>query len=537
MLCGVGLLSQAGNELHNHNTLETEVEGVFTVKDAEFHSFIQERMRRMLALSRYLERLPLDQCCLTRPLLGDVLSQCSQLAELFDAFGALNNRQWHYMRHLMSAGRLFSQVGYLLLHVSHSFAAYKLLPAGLDAIGTTDKAIRFNSNILLCLASEVVREGLRLKLVLPDVLPPVADFVEVLPPGRLPHDCPIRKNGSPARIVVNLATAFLNLASESDVLHAASAVERKDYIKLVPDPVSEETLRILEQKFHNLQSLYDTYVSDTDTEQLDPDLPFLRGHISLIFHLLESATLLTHYYERHLRVCHSEKTRHPLVDPQMLLEQLLDYQIAFSSEYLKNAVSLCQKMLCRYAKTVTVSVPVPKYRGFHVRPSTLVAKICLHYGSEVKMQIGEESYDARAPLDIFRANEYINAVKRRKLADELSTMNFRPPQNGENLTEAVRQIVYALAYKQKLVIYEHPLPVRDISAGEVAEQLFQQLVLNEIARLLAMGKLDIESSLQVIFTGDERVLHDLQVLAEHGYGEDDFGNNVPLPAELAYLRR
>lgn len=479
----------------------------------------------------------MDRCTLTRPLLGEMLSHCSQLVELLDSFGARNNRHWHYLRHLMSAGKLFSQVGYLLLHVRHSLAAYKLLPAGLDVEGATLRAIQFNSNVLLCLASEVVREALRLKLALPEALPLDHSFSEDLPPGRLPHDCPIRKNGSPGKVVVNLATAFLNLAAESDLLHATAGVQRKDYIALVPDTLSEEAIRILEHKFHNLQSLYDTYVSDTDTEQLDPDLPFLRGHVSLIFHLLESATHISHYYERHLRVCHSEKNKHPLVDPQALLELLVEYQIAFCSEYLKNAVSLCQRMLGRYATTGTVAVPVPKYRGFHVRPSTLVAKICLHYGSEVQMKIGEETYDARAPLDIFRANEYINAVKRRRLAEELGGMTIRPPQEGENLTEAVRQIVYALAYKQKVVIYEHPLPVRQMQGSEGAEQLFQQLVLNEIARLLAMGKLDIESSLCVEFSGDERVLKDLRVLAEHGYGEDDFGNNVPLPAELGYLRR
>lgn len=509
---------------------------VNTVKPAEFHQFIQDRMTRLLALSRYLERQPLD-CLMTRPLLGEVLSQCTQLVEVFDSFGARNNRQWHYMRHLMSAGKLFSHVGYMLLHVRHSFAAYKLLPAGVDVAAATARALQFNSNIILCLASEVVREAQRLRLTLPEALPLDQEYSEKLPPGRLPHDCQIRKNGSPGRIVVSLATAFLNLAAEADVLHAPAGVARKEYITLVPDVVSEEALRILEQKFHNLQSLYDTYVSDTDTEQLDPDLPFLRGHVSLIFHLLESATHLSHYYERHLQVFHSEKSKHPLVDPQALLEQLVEYQIAFCSEYLRNAVSLCQRMLGRYATTGAITVPVPKYRGFHVRPSTLVAKICLHYGSEVRMQIGEETYDARAPLDIFRANEYINAVKRRRLAEELGTMVLRSPTEGENITEAVRQIVYALAYKQKVVIYEHPLPVREVNATEVADQLFQQLVLNEIARLLAMGKLDIESSLTVTFTGDERVLKDLQILAKQGYGEDDFGNNVPLPPELSYLRR
>lgn len=502
-----------------------------------FQEMMQLRCRRLLALARYLERLPLDSSGLTRPLLGQILSQCSLLVELLDSYGARNNKQWRYLRHLTSAGKLFSHVGYIHLHVQHSLGVYKLLTADQDINAATNDAVRFNNNILLCLASEIVREAIKLKLTLPKALPESSEFSEDLPAGRLPNDSVTVKTSSPERIVANLATAFLNLAAESEVLHSFCGLEKREYQRLVPDPISEESLRLLEQKFHNLQSLYDTYVSDTDTELIDPDLKYLRGHISLIFHLLESATHLCHYYERHLRVCKSENALHPLVDPGALLDMLVEYQISFCSQYLRNAVSLCHTMLSRYAKTGEVTVPVPKYRGFHVRPSTLVAKICLHYGSDVKMYIGDESYDAAAPLDLFRANEYINAVKRRRLAEELDKMNIRAPKEGEDYSEALRLIVYALAYHQKVVIYEHPLPIRQVNATEVAEQLFQQLVLNEIARLLAMGKLDIESSLQVTFVGDERVLHDLEILANNGYGEDDFGNNIPLPTELSYLRR
>ncbi len=59
----------------------------------------------------------------------------------------------------------------------------------------------------------------------------------------------------------------------------------------------------------------------------------------------------------------------------------------------------------------------------------------------------------------------------------------------------------------------------------------------EIAHLQASGQLDIRTDLTVAFVGDRRVLADLDILARHGYGEDAFGNNVVLPAELSYLKR
>jgi hypothetical protein len=34
-----------------------------------------------------------------------------------------------------------------------------------------------------------------------------------------------------------------------------------------------------------------------------------------------------------------------------------------------------------------------------------------------------------------------------------------------------------------------------------------------------------------------RVLEDIRTLAENGYGEDKFGNNIVLPKNLSYLKR
>ena len=52
-----------------------------------------------------------------------------------------------------------------------------------------------------------------------------------------------------------------------------------------------------------------------------------------------------------------------------------------------------------------------------------------------------------------------------------------------------------------------------------------------------MGKIDIGIDVTAQFVGDKRVLSDIQALAQCGYGEDNYGNNVPLPKQLAFLRR
>ena len=99
----------------------------------------------------------------------------------------------------------------------------------------------------------------------------------------------------------------------------------------------------------------------------------------------------------------------------------------------------------------------------------------------------------------------------------------------------MRNVVLALATKGKLILYEQPLELPDRLCP--TEGTLLEKVTSETGRLLALGKIDIGTDITAEFTGDKRVLADIQLLAKHGYGEDNFGNNIALPEELAYLRR
>jgi hypothetical protein len=87
----------------------------------------------------------------------------------------------------------------------------------------------------------------------------------------------------------------------------------------------------------------------------------------------------------------------------------------------------------------------------------------------------------------------------------------------------------------KVIIYEQPLRLDELTLASDAALIEQ--VTDEIAKLLAMGTIDIVTDMKVAFIGDKRVLEDIRLLAEAGYGEDSFGNNIPLPEQLKYLRQ
>ena len=506
--------------------------------DKMFRELMAKRALTFLGLVKHISQCKSTKDVMIRPLIGALLSQSTQIEEFLDSYGAGSNCEWCAFRSLTAAIKHFSDVSYELLHIRYSLPAYCLLPIEQDFAKATEETLEFTVNVLQQAAKQMLTKAEQLGLPVPSQRLREESYAEELPPGCLEHHCQTRKIEAVAETVTLLTTAFLNLAVDSKDVRAASRVKPEKFASYVRDSVSEKKLRTLELRFHNLQSLYDTYVSGTEAAQLDTDLPVLRGHISVVFHLLRTATLFVHHYERHVnkQLCNSPSRHELVVKADVLLDVLMRYSVTHISLYIGCAEHLCHEMLNRYAEIGEIEVPVPPYRGFHVRPSTLIAKLVLHYGSEVQMELDDEVYDASSPLGLFRANEKINAQKRRWLAEEIVRLKLDQKQDNESdFNAVVRKLVLMLAGRSKLILYEQPLQLLEEPARK--EGTLLEKVVDEMARLLAMGKIDVDVKLKAKFIGDKRVLADIKLLAESGYGEDKFGNNVPLPEKLPYLRR
>ncbi len=531
-----------------------------SLSDKSFCSFLNRRIAELMALAVYIGKQTSSKNCFTRPLIADLLSESTKIEELLDTYGVKRNKRWYPLRQVIAPIKLFSNVSYILLHVLHFLPNYNLLPIEQDFRAATKKALDFLCAVLIESTKALLAEAGKLDIKIPEEVPAVESFSEQLLNGHLVVDRPSQKVASPEETVVYLATAFLNLSEESKFIHIVHEKKVDNYADWIPEPISEERVRNLEEKFHNLQSLYDTHISDSNVETLDADLPVLRGHITVIYHLLETATAFSHYCERHVLSFSSNKHRgRPLlVNPQGLLDVLMNYSLDYTSIYISSTRSLCHEMLKRYAIQGRVIVTTPRYRGFHVRPSTLVAKIVNHYGSAIQMNLGGEIYNAGVTLDLFRANEKINASKKRWLAEEVYNLSQQSqpqkiewgdnskageqkpakPGDAEDRTTMKRLIqntIQALFLQNKLILYDRNLPLDDIKP--LADETAGEYVTRALIQLLTMGKIDVVMDISVTFTGDKRVLEDIKLLAENGYGEDDYGNNLPLPGKLSYLRK
>ena len=415
------------SQQQGHVTMNTSL-----VNEQDFHRLVEKRASMLLTLADYLSGCENPRAALTRPLLGEFLSQSMQFEELLDTYDAGKNCLWCNIRSLTATIKLFSDASYELMHIQHRASTYRLMTVEQDFAAATEEALQYAGGILVQACKEMLHRAAERNLKITRKAEIADIYEEYLLPGRLAHNCGARHADTVAGTVALLATAFLNMASESEDVRAASRARPEEYAARAMGAFSEERLRSLEFQFHNLQSQYDTYVSGTKAERTDTDLPVLRGHVSVVFHLLRIGTLFAHYYERHTDKKHCAHPPHTasMVEPGPLLSVLMSYSVTYIDLYIGRAVSLCQDMLKRYAEVGRIDVSVPKYRGFHVRPSTLVSKLVLHYGSRIQMLLGDEVYDASSSLDLFRANEKINAQKRRWLAREIVRLNLVPDQGG-----------------------------------------------------------------------------------------------------------
>lgn len=509
------------------------------ISSDDFCNFISGKTLTLLIMSTYIIKHGTEKVALSRPYFGRIHLESAKLEELLDAYGAKNNKKWHTFRKTIATVKCFSNVIYIILHIRHSILSYNLLEIEGDFFKATDDVLNTLYATVVNNAIDLVHSAYDCGIAKPTI-EEKRTYDENLPSGKLLNDRKRRKADDPEKNIVYLATKFLNFSEEIHQLEIFKKIDKADYASCFPEIINEEKVRWLENKFHSLQSFYDTHISDSNLESIDTNLPILRGHASVIYHLLEVGTELAHYYERHLSsLLKSNDTKLKLpITQEALLSIIIDYIISFTDQYLKAFHDLSKNILKQYAEEGKVEVNIPNYRGFHVRPSTLVSRIVNHYGSNVYMEFDKEKFDAAKPLELFRINEKINAIKRKNIAKKISTLQVVKKCSKikcDDYKKILQQIFIELLEEKSLILYESNFSFDDISFDQ--NETLLELANKAIARYLALGRIDITNNLKVVFTGDKRVLEDLKVLAENGYGEDNFGNNIFLPKILSYLKR
>ena len=514
------------------------------ISEKEFIAIFRKQTTEILKICAYLKEKSDQDFLYTKRFYGTITTQSRILEDFLDDYGAKNNRTWIFFRELIASARYMGFSAYMIHHIRSRYTLYDLTDYENQlfqeqTLMTQDFLNSAIKNVFASIREEALTLGLpSLHETLKE-----EDFLDIASNKMLPHNLDDGFSLKEEENVVKIATEYLNIMNDHEDFKIEHPFSIDEIESLIPEYISEEKLRRFELRIHNLQSLYDTYIKDTKIETDNTALNSMRGCISVALHLAEIATTLTHFYERHESELRHEIVRDKIegiIDKKTILNLIVNYSLFHCYSHLEKGNGFAKDFLKSYVVIDSVNIPIPIYMGFHVRPATLVMKIVKHYGSEVKMQIDEEIYDAASALDLFRANEKISAKKRQLILKEIHPYESPTEIAHDQVPSIILSELNRLFEEGKLISYED-ITMDDIPGGSeegyVKAQEIKPLVAAEIKRLMIAGKIDIRMDVYVTFNGDRRALKDIEALARANYGEDVRGNNVELPPEIEYLRK
>lgn len=380
------------------------------IKESEFVPLADTSSQGMLNSAAFVLANPVRLN--SKKNLVSLVKESIELEDFLDDHGARSNKNWLYYGEIVASLRGFAGIAYMINHILSRLKFYDLPEKTTGSfVREAEKHLKFLNTSIIALCKSLSSEAVRLGLTIPvsdnhDEAAVDRIVVRTLPSNRDHEDV-----HDIHEYIFRISSKLVDAVKESQPVFFEKKIPRKNLDDaLIPGTINEETLRQLEMQVHNAQSMYDTYIQKTPLESATPTLKALRGAISVSLHLLSIARELAHFYERHENTIRRETTHKKialLVKHTDVLDTVVNFALYYYTLFITRAEHLAHDILSQFSITVTASVPVPDGLGFHLRPSTLVAKIVNHYGGSVEMSLCGKVFDASSVIDIMWAGGVI----------------------------------------------------------------------------------------------------------------------------------
>jgi phosphotransferase system HPr-like phosphotransfer protein len=431
-------------------TLFDSKENQEIISEEKFGRILEPFAGPFLSLSNYVEEALKggSSKLLDMEFLANVIKHSSDVEHFLDLYRARNNRNWSYFREIAATTKNFGKAAFLLEELKKNSHAELLLPQDSNFVEMAETAGLFFAEIISRSFRELQAEARRLNLTVPKERPLRSDGVKLHNEIILPHTIEEAAASDKAHMVKKLVHGFAEFAEEALSLEKLLQLEGGSLTSKIPGELNEGTLRRLGTRLHNFQSWYDTHIDPTGIGGEIPELKGLREIFHAQLNLFKIATISSHYFERHLVVPSSpvvDRLRH-IVPPSGLVEGAFRFSLYFLMKLFRTASELADSILNRLVDIVTYELPIPEI-GFHARPSTRVAKVVQHYGSDVKMLVEDQVFDAGSVLQMLSAGGYI-------VTKRLDKVRFRGDRQALNDIKILAEHNYGETRKGKDI----PLP-------------------------------------------------------------------------------
>ncbi|MBG0779433.1 MAG: HPr family phosphocarrier protein, partial [Desulfotignum balticum] len=358
---------------------------------------------------RFIDSIEDDTYLFTKKLYSKLITNSHILEDFLDFHGAKKNSEWLYYRELCALVRHLSLACYSQRHILNRLSFYRLGSHPLDLFKqeATD-TLQILQDSLKLTAPVILAEARRLKITIPGSRYSLNLFPGITSTQHLNHNIDdFTAKDNQKNNLTRISSEFLDVIKAFDQLSFYERYDLKDIHKLVPEKINEVIIRSFEMRIHNIQSSFDSYVVKTPSEEENILLEQLRSHFSIVFHILQVMGRLLHFYERHLYdvgfkdvYMRVRQSLAELIDPDVLLDRAVNFCLFYAWKFLSSGKQVASQIMNQNMETGSIEVSIPMDRGFHSRPSLLVAKIVQHYGGEVVLHVGEDRFDASSVLDI-----------------------------------------------------------------------------------------------------------------------------------------
>lgn len=338
-------------------------------------------------------------------------NEANALESFLDDHGAKFNRTYSLVRELVACTRWLALAGFSLAHLEGRFESY-----GLNSSLTgseVDEAQRSFTDARQFLTGSIERLMERLRVAFdrlsitwaPGRLPD-GGYGATEVKRRLPRNIGQEELTDDSQRIAEIASKYLAACSMLENLGVQRIADAETRRRKLAAMCKEEQARVYEATVHNLQSTYDTYIKNTVVEGRDDRLPRLRGHLSASLHLLESATVLTHFVERHELEVRGEATEHAigrLIDRDRVQDLILNHLLYWANAFMLRGRVTAEELLPNYIEMQELHVELPDNLKLHARPAALIVNIVSHFGTPVEMEVAGHRCNAGSILELLVA--------------------------------------------------------------------------------------------------------------------------------------
>jgi phosphotransferase system HPr-like phosphotransfer protein len=310
-----------------------------------------------------------------------------------DNFGARQNRSFVTLGELVACVRGLTGVRQTQLHLLHRLDHYHTLVDPRPLVGDLQRCgeplVRALHRLLGALQREAERHGLSWQPA--DALD--GEDERLTQRRLLPRNLDEEETVDERQHIAEIGTRFLQVLQTSRGLDLGFSRPLEALPEFVHGKATEERCRWYESSVHSIQSMYDTYVLHTSVERDHPWLQSLRGHASVALHLLEMATALVHFYERHENDIRHEPARQAIssvVPKENILDLAVNVCLRHAYLYVEAVSSAAHQILRTFVRQATATLALPAGVTLHARPLALVVQVARHYGTPLEIAFDGE---------------------------------------------------------------------------------------------------------------------------------------------------